>query len=198
MQRHGQNSKIKNTNTSSQVLDLRYAGCMKTFIQKTTIPVSQQSLYDWHASKVAFSRLLPPWENIEIQDWKGGEATQNLSKREQWGDLSLGAQVHLKTKVGPFWHILVPNSHIPTPNIEKKNTGFGASWRHLRYFTYSWKAALAANLRSGGAPRRGRRACLTGRLRPALVCHLVISYTVNVVMALPAPKPASFWFRELL
>ena len=110
---------------------------MKTFIQKTTIPVSQQSLYDWHASKVAFSRLLPPWEHIEIQDWKGGIATQNLSPKEQWGDLSTGAKVYLKTKVGPFWQSMCAE-HVahkePEVFVDRMIKGPFAYWEHTHRF----------------------------------------------------------------
>jgi uncharacterized protein (TIGR01777 family) len=76
---------------------------MSIFLKKTPIPVPQKILYDWHASGGAFFRLAPPWEQIEIQDWKGGEKTRSFSPSVQFGDISKGAQISLRTKVGPIW-----------------------------------------------------------------------------------------------
>ena len=33
-------------------------------------------------------RLVPPWDSIEIKDWRGGEATKMPDKHQQRGDLS--------------------------------------------------------------------------------------------------------------
>ena len=44
----------------------------------------------------------PPWENIVVKEC-GGLATQSFTKEEQFGDISKGARVHIRTKIGPFW-----------------------------------------------------------------------------------------------
>lgn len=75
---------------------------MPTVQFQSELPVSQQVLYNYHASGGAFARLIPPWDSIQIQDWKGGEATKSLEKYQQQGDISLGAEVHLRIKSGPI------------------------------------------------------------------------------------------------
>ena len=79
---------------------------MAHFRKQTPIPASQKELYDWHASGGAFSRLAPPWEQIEIVQWKGGIQTQNEDPWKQFGDISQDAQVILRTKVGPMWQTM--------------------------------------------------------------------------------------------
>ena len=79
---------------------------MAHFRKQTPIPVSQQELYDWHASGGAFSRLAPPWEQIEIVEWKGGVNSQQKEPWAQFGDISQDAEVILQTKVGPIWQTM--------------------------------------------------------------------------------------------
>ncbi|QED26999.1 TIGR01777 family protein [Microvenator marinus] len=38
----------------------------RTFEKSSTFPVSVNALYDWHARKGAFERLVPPWEDIRV------------------------------------------------------------------------------------------------------------------------------------
>ena len=79
---------------------------MATFRKQTPIPASQNDLYDWHASGGAFSRLAPPWEQIEIVEWRGGIQTRDKDPRMQFGDISQDAQVILRTRVGPIWQTM--------------------------------------------------------------------------------------------
>ncbi|MCW5822171.1 MAG: TIGR01777 family oxidoreductase [Cyanobacteria bacterium TGS_CYA1] len=39
----------------------------RTFIRRTTIPASVQTLYDWHMREGAFARLTPPWEHVRMK-----------------------------------------------------------------------------------------------------------------------------------
>lgn len=39
---------------------------MRTFEKSIALPVSAQTLFDWHARRGAFERLAPPWENIQV------------------------------------------------------------------------------------------------------------------------------------
>ena len=74
---------------------------------ETHLNVSQQQLYDYHASGGAFERLVPPWDQIRILAWKGGEDTKSLPDHQQFGDLSTGTEVHLKVRPAPFALTLV-------------------------------------------------------------------------------------------
>ena len=110
---------------------------MKHFSKRSFLPVSRQALYDWHASGSAFSRLAPPWERIEIEKWLGGEATKDLSKEEQFGDISTGAQVFVRTKVGPLWQKMraVHIAHEkPSLFVDEMKQGPFAHWIHEHRF----------------------------------------------------------------
>ena len=72
------------------------------FFKKTVIPSSQLELYRWHASGEALQRLTPPWEKVKILSWQGGEKTRGKSTKEQFGDISKGAIIRLKTQIGPI------------------------------------------------------------------------------------------------
>ena len=45
-----------------------------TFRKTSTMPVSAQTLFDWHANPAAFMRLVPPWENVQIEAIEGSFA----------------------------------------------------------------------------------------------------------------------------
>ena len=110
---------------------------MERFYKKTQIPVSQQELYDWHASGAAFERLAPPWETIVISNWEGGIATQDQPKEEQFGDISKGAKISLKTKIGPIWQKMLAE-HVahqePDFFVDEMRKGPFSHWRHTHRF----------------------------------------------------------------
>ena len=112
---------------------------MAHFRKQTQIPVSQQELYDWHASGSAFSRLAPPWEQIEIIEWKGGVQTQHKESWKQFGDISEGAQVILRTKVGPIWqkmHAKHTAHKKPEMFTDVMLKGPFAHWEHNHRFVH--------------------------------------------------------------
>ena len=41
------------------------------FERSSPIPADAQALYDWHARRAAFFRLVPPWESVEVADIQG-------------------------------------------------------------------------------------------------------------------------------
>lgn len=110
---------------------------MANLLFKSILPVSSQTLYNWHASGGAFSRLAPPWQDIRIRQWLGGERTRNQELSKQFGDISKGAKVYLRSYLGPFYmtvlaehdtHVL--NSHF----IDKMTRGPFSQWRHTHHF----------------------------------------------------------------
>jgi len=110
---------------------------MERFYRKLSLSISQQELYDWHASGAAFERLVPPWERIEIMDWQGGELTRSLSTEQQFGDISKGARIRLRTKVGIFWQKLVAehvNHQEPHMFVDEMRKGPFSHWHHEHRF----------------------------------------------------------------
>jgi uncharacterized protein len=110
---------------------------MQRFYKKTKIPVGAQKLYEWHTSGGAFRRLTPPWENIDIVSWKGGEKTSHLSEKEQWGDITKGSQVCISLKQGPVklhWNA----EHIDCEEgvffVDRQSSGPFAKWEHHHRF----------------------------------------------------------------
>lgn len=41
---------------------------MEQFERESELPVSAETLYDWHMQEGAFERLVPPWQEVEILD----------------------------------------------------------------------------------------------------------------------------------
>ena len=112
---------------------------MAHFRKQTQIPASQQELYNWHGSGGASSRLAPPWEQIEIVEWKGGVQTQHEESWKQFGDISQGAQVILRTKVGPIWqkmHAQHTAHKQPEMFTDVMIKGPFAHWEHNHRFVH--------------------------------------------------------------
>ena len=104
---------------------------------ETHLNVSQQQLYGYHASGGAFERLVPPWDQIRILEWKGGEDTRLLPSYEQFGDLSTGTEVHLKVGPSPFAISLIARhtEHTkPFGFVDEQVSGPFASWKHQHRF----------------------------------------------------------------
>lgn len=104
---------------------------------ETDLNVSQQQLYSYHASGGAFERLVPPWDQIRIVKWVGGNATKALPDYEQFGDLSTGTEVHLKVGPKPFALTLIAQhtEHSePYGFVDEQITGPFSRWKHQHRF----------------------------------------------------------------
>ena len=104
---------------------------------ETHLDVSQQQLYAYHASGGAFERLVPPWDQIRILAWKGGEDTKSLPDHQQFGDLSTGTEVHLRVGPPPFALQLIARhtEHTkPSGFVDEQVSGPFASWKHQHRF----------------------------------------------------------------
>lgn len=62
---------------------------MERFELATTLPVSAETAFAWHARPGALPRLMPPWERVEVVRRTGG--------------LEPGARVALRMRTGPLW-----------------------------------------------------------------------------------------------
>ena len=94
-----------------------------TFTKKTTLPVSCEELYQWHARPGALDRLLPPWEHIEVT--------------ERADSIEPGSRVILTNKVGPFRLRWVAEHTGCRPGQEfsdVQRSGPFKSWEHLHRF----------------------------------------------------------------
>ena len=110
----------------------------------TPMPVGQQQLYDYHASGGAFERLIPPWDQIRIEHWKGGEDTAHLPTAEQFGDISTGTEVHLNIGPSPFALSLIARhtEHAnPTGFVDEQVKGPFSKWKHQHRFVADAKGA---------------------------------------------------------
>lgn len=104
---------------------------------ETHLNVSQLQLYGYHASGGAFERLVPPWDQIRILAWKGGEETKSLPDHQQFGDLSTGTEVHLKVGPPPLSLTLVAKhtEHTkPFGFVDEQVSGPFSSWKHQHRF----------------------------------------------------------------
>lgn len=43
----------------------------KTFVWKSKIPASAETVFDWHKQPDAFKKLIPPWEKVELVGMTG-------------------------------------------------------------------------------------------------------------------------------
>lgn len=60
---------------------------MPTFEKRTQMPVSAETLYEWHMRPEAFEALVPPWHDIRVVD--------------RSGPLEEGARLVMKLYLGP-------------------------------------------------------------------------------------------------
>ena len=108
-----------------------------TFLRESPMPVDAAGLYAWHARPGAFDRLVPPWEQVRLESWKGGEATRGRPLHEQAGDLSDGAEVTIRMGLGPLrmrW-VARHQDHIPGRQfVDVQISGPFAAWRHSHRF----------------------------------------------------------------
>ncbi len=68
---------------------------MPTFEKTQLVPVDADELYRWHARPGAFERLIPPWEDIESIDERGGieDGARRIFKIQQ-GPVSVTWEAH--------------------------------------------------------------------------------------------------------
>lgn len=60
------------------------------FARECSVVVSAQQAYDWHSRSGAFTRLIPPWEQVHVQ--------------KIMGSFGVGQQIEMRTKIfGPLW-----------------------------------------------------------------------------------------------
>jgi uncharacterized protein (TIGR01777 family) len=72
------------------------------FSMRSSMPVSAEELFRWHARPGALERLTPPWEPTELVSRTGN-------------GIEVGAQVAVRLKVGPIWQKLVAEHTIYEP-----------------------------------------------------------------------------------
>ncbi len=87
-----------------------------TFTLRSPMPVSAEELYAWHGQPLAFQRLQPPWEGIEMKSASGAFGTDGylVEFRAHWFgpfqedvgvefyDFQPGRQFQYRQVKGPF------------------------------------------------------------------------------------------------
>jgi uncharacterized protein (TIGR01777 family) len=110
---------------------------MKTARYTSNISVPVDALYRYHASGGALQRLLPPWQDIRLQSWKGGNRSQHKAKWEQFGDISVGSEVTLSIHKGPF-AVTMRAKHVEESNphgfVDEQVQGMFQQWKHQHQF----------------------------------------------------------------
>ncbi|MFN7450609.1 MAG: TIGR01777 family oxidoreductase [Pirellula sp.] len=93
------------------------------FEYSTIVPVSQQTLFDYHARPGAIDRLIPPWESVRML--------------QRGGSLAVGTRVSIQNKIGPVpvrWNaehtIFDPPSHFQDIQL----SGPFSKWVHDHLF----------------------------------------------------------------
>ncbi len=84
---------------------------MPVYTYRSTLPVSRQRLWDWHAAPGAFARLAPPWDPPRIVSQDGAFADRRVIMKigplglrwiAQHHDAEPGAGFHDRMVKGPF------------------------------------------------------------------------------------------------
>ena len=96
----------------------------RSFTRSSSVAASAQALYDWHARRAAFFRLIPPWESVEVADIQG-----------EFGD---GQRVTLRASVvGPVKKDWVAELFEVVPGRQFRDrelSGPFAAWTHTHRF----------------------------------------------------------------
>lgn len=95
----------------------------RKFVKREKLPVSRAEAFAWHERPLAFRRLLPPWENVEV-----------VSEPES---LHEGQTVRLKVAIGPKTFSLVAfHDLVQPPEIfrDVQQAGPFAYWSHEHRF----------------------------------------------------------------
>lgn len=93
------------------------------FSFKSKFPVSALELFEWHEKADAFSKLIPPWEKIEVVEQEGG--------------IKDGAKVHIKVHQGPIaisWKLEHYGYSKGKIFNDRQTSGPFKSWKHSHIF----------------------------------------------------------------
>ncbi|MCC5828718.1 MAG: TIGR01777 family oxidoreductase [Phycisphaeraceae bacterium] len=96
---------------------------MPHFIRMIELPVTPEVAFRWHERPGAFSRLLPPWQRVEILEAKGG--------------IRDGGQVKLRLRRGPIdipWALEHCRYEFGRRFCDEQRSGPFGSWRHEHRF----------------------------------------------------------------
>lgn len=99
---------------------------MPVYTRHTTLPVTPDVLYAWHARPGAFERLVPPWQAMEVLEQRGGFADREVTLRlRQAGlpfrwvarhrDVVEGSQFVDEQVSGPFRRWVHTHRFLPDP-----------------------------------------------------------------------------------
>lgn len=95
---------------------------MPTLERSTSLPVSAETAYAWHERPGAFDRLVPPWENVKVEEHEGIEED---------------ALARLRVRVGPLslrWHARHEDVRPGRSFSDVQTKGPFASWHHTHHF----------------------------------------------------------------
>ena len=96
-----------------------------TFTLRSSMPVSAEELYAWHGQPLAFQRLQPPWETIEIRKMSGAFGTD-------------GYRIEFRTNLlGPFKGTWIADAFDFQPGKQfqdRQLQGPFAYWNHTHRF----------------------------------------------------------------
>lgn len=93
------------------------------FEYSTIVPVSLQTLFDYHTRPGAIDRLIPPWESVQML--------------QRGNSLSVGTQVSIRNKVGPLflqWNAEHTVFEPPTRFQDIQRSGPFSKWIHDHLF----------------------------------------------------------------
>lgn len=92
---------------------------MNRFVLRSPMPVSAETVFNWHCRPGAFERLTPPWEAVRVL--------------EQTGGIADGGRVVLAVRAGGFWRRWVAehsNYEQGRQFCDVQTEGPFAHWRH--------------------------------------------------------------------
>lgn len=97
---------------------------LQTYVRRCELPVDAEAAFAWHEQPGAIDRLLPPWENMQVERRTGG--------------LQTGAEVVLVNRLGPLrlrW--LAEHVAYQPPRLfeDVQRSGPFAHWDHQHRFT---------------------------------------------------------------
>jgi uncharacterized protein (TIGR01777 family) len=94
-----------------------------TFSRRVNLPVSAARAYEWHERPMAFERILPPWEEVQVVTKAGG--------------IRDGKHVELLSKIGPFTATWLVEYRDCRPGDQFRDVALRspfAYWNHLHRF----------------------------------------------------------------